>query len=77
MSKHEKKHDAEVLLPVRGLAVLFDGGVPGKQWPGVIAFVHADTIEVDTTKPNGTVFRQTVPLTPGEKSPKGYSWSHV
>lgn len=71
------KTDASEILPVPRLPVVFDGGTPEKRWPGVIVAVHVDTIEVDTTKPNGTVFRQTLCITPGTKNGKGYSWSHV
>lgn len=65
----------EVLLPVVGLPVTFIGG-DGQTYPGEIDAVFSQSIDVKATKPSGTVFVQRLPITPGEKSPKGYSWRH-
>jgi hypothetical protein len=68
---------AEVLLPVKGLPVGFDGGSTEKRWPAEIVAVSGESVEVKVTKPSGAQFVQTLPVTPGEKSAKGYRWSHA
>lgn len=74
--KSEKHAAEEVLMPVRDLPVMFHAD-KGKDWPGVVLFVYPTSLDVEVTKPTGVTFVQRLPLTPGEKSAKGYSWSHA
>lgn len=84
MAKHDKHETAasiadtapEVLLPVKGLPVLFTGGLLTDA-PAEIKSVDDDGVKVEVTKPSGTKFVQTLPATPGKPSAKGYSWRHV